>query len=470
MKHRISRQTGFNRFFPALTLVLCLGLAAQAAAQPRAESATTALTLAEAVSRARAQHPLIVAAKQRAMMAEGERTEAGLRPNPSLTVSGENLPLDPPQNGFAFDRTLDWFATYSHTFETAGKRTLRLAAAERSVEAAEAEAAEVERRVVFEVKAAYQHLVMARARLGLLRESQANLNQLVRLNEVRVKEGYVAEGDLIKTRLEAQRVDYQLQSAALAVEQAAIALLRALGASSFGADEINLEPSEPFDYQPAAFSPATLEEAARRLPRLRAAEARVEQARAQWRLEQARAKPDFTASLGYKRNGPDNALFAAVTVPLPVYSRNRGMIARAEAEVAAAEAELRYARAAAMAELAAARRAVEVRGRQIEALRADFLRRADESHSVSLAAYREGAADLIVLLDAQRVRSQSQELYFQALYEYRLAVHELERAAGIERLPTRAVTAQVSEKTTAPQTPDAEPGSEHTGNEHRGRH
>jgi outer membrane protein TolC len=98
---------------------------------------------------------------------------------------------------------------------------------------------------------------------------------------------------------------------------------------------------------------------------------------------------------------------------------------------------MNHARNLVRAELAAARHAVESRRRQVEALQSDFLLQADESRAVSLAAYREGAADLIVLLDAQRVRSQAQELYYEALYEYQLAVHELERAAGIERLPVR---------------------------------
>ena len=161
-------------------------------------------------------------------------------------------------------------------------------------------------------------------------------------------------------------------------------------------------------------------------------------------LEQARARPDLTATFGYKRNGADNALYGALTVPLPLYNRNQGMIARAQAEVEVAEAELRYVRSQLLAEQAAARRAVTLHQRLVESLRADFLLQADESRNVSLAAYREGAADLLALLDAQRTRSQAQELYFQALYDYQIAVHELERAAGIERLPTRPTGIQTS--------------------------
>jgi cobalt-zinc-cadmium efflux system outer membrane protein len=215
-------------------------------------------------------------------------------------------------------------------------------------------------------------------------------------------------------------------------------LLRSLGASSFEPNETAFELADGLDYQPVVYEAATLQEAALRQPQVSAAQMRVEQARALLKLEQARARPDLTATFGYKRNSMDNALYGALTVPLPLYNKNRGMIARAAAEIAAAEAELQHARNTVLAELAAARRAVEMHQQQVESLRADFLLRADESRNVSLAAYREGAVDLLILLDAQRTRGQAQELYFQALYDYQIAVHELERAAGIERLPTRS--------------------------------
>ncbi len=428
-----------SRFILFCWLVALSSLAQAQTPEPTSSSqlAVQRLTLAEAVNRARENHPLLVAARQRIVMAEGERLEAGLRPNPTFSISGENFPVAPTEVGFDFGRSLDWFAIFSQTFETGGKRNLRLALAERGVESAQAEVAALERQIVYEVKAAYQKAAAARERLELVRESLNYLRQLVRLNEVRVSAGYAAEGDLIKTRLEAQRVEYAQRQATLDYDQARIALLRAMGRASFVLD---FELAERLDYHPVLINATALEQAALRQPQVQLAEARLARAQAALRLEQARARPDITASFGYKRHGPDNALYGAVSLPLPLYSRNRGYIARAEAEVRASEAELQQARNLVLAELAAARRAVEVHQQQVEALRTDFLMRADESQAIALAAYREGATNLIVLLEAQRARSQAQELYFQALYDYQLAVHELERAAAIERLPRRETT------------------------------
>ncbi len=402
-----------------------------------AQSSTAkSLTLTEAIQRVRQNHPLLVVAKQRVAMFEGELFEAGLKPNPTFTVSGENIPLDPPEGGFSFKRTMDWFAYFSHTIERGNKRELRRAAAERAVEVANIEAETVERQLIYEVKVAYQHAAIARERIELLRENINQLGQLVKLNEVRVQAGYTAEGDLIKARLEAQRIEYSARKALIEYDRAKIALQKAMGDSSF---EAEFDLAERLDFKSVSLNAKLLQDAALNRSNLKTVVARLEKARAFLQLQRASAKPDLTASFGYKRNGVDNALYGALSIPLPLYNKNQGNIARSEAEVAMIEAEMRFERAVVLAELTAARRTVEANERQIEALRAEFLRNADESQQVSLAAYREGATDLLHVIDAQRTRTQAQELYFQALSDYQLAIHELERAAGIEQLPRREI-------------------------------
>ncbi len=421
-------QSFTRQFAWCLLLLPSLG-----AAQP---AAPKSVTLTEAIQRTRQNHPLLIAAKQRVAMFEGELFEAGLKPNPTFTVSGENIPLDPPDGGFSFKRTMDWFAYFSQTFERGNKRELRRATAERAVEVANIEAEDVERQLVYDVKVAYQHAAIARERIELLRENITQLGQLVKLNEVRVQAGYTAEGDLIKARLEAQRIDYSLRKAAIEYDRAKIALQKAMGDSTFEAD---FDLAERLDFKTVSLNAKALQDAALRRSNIKTVEARLEKARASLQLQRANARPDLTASFGYKRNGVDNALYGALSIPLPIYNKNQGNISRAEAEVAMIESELKFERALVVAELTAARRTVEANERQIEALRTEFLRNADESQQVSLAAYREGATDLLHLIDAQRTRTQAQELYFQALADYQLAIHELERAAGIEQLPRREI-------------------------------
>ena len=394
------------------------------------------LTLNEAIQRVRQNHPLLVVAKQRTAMFEGELIEADLRPNPTLTISGENFPLDPPEGGFGFKRTIDWFAYFSQTLERGNKRELRRANAERAVNIAKVEAEALERQLIYEVKIAYQQAAIAREKIEFLRENINQLSQLVKLNEVRVNAGYTAEGDLIKTRLETQRVEYAARKTMIEYDRAKISLLKAMGETSF---ETDFDLAERLQFKTVSLNAVALQEAALRWSNIKIIEARLEKAQAGLRLQQALAKPDITASFGYKRNGVDNALYGALNIPLPLYNKNQGNISRANSEIAMIESELRFERAIVLAELTAARRTVIANERQIEALRSEFLKNADDSQQVSLAAYREGATDLLHLIDAQRTRTEAQELYFQALADYQLSIHELERAAGIEQLPVREI-------------------------------
>jgi outer membrane protein TolC len=60
------------------------------------------------------------------------------------------------------------------------------------------------------------------------------------------------------------------------------------------------------------------------------------------------------------------------------------------------------------------------------------MKQAAESARISRAAYREGGWDLLRLLDAERLRIETQSLYYQALAEYRQSIAELETAMGVE--------------------------------------
>jgi cobalt-zinc-cadmium efflux system outer membrane protein len=408
------------------------GLAQTGAAQVSSE----ARSLSQFVEEARENHPLLVAVRERVLVARGVSIQAGRWLNPEISVSSENIPLS-SQEDFNFSSDLDWFAIYSQTFEI-GKRSHRKAAADQGVEVALAQQAAWERKVIYEVKAAYERCLAARDRLELTTGSLERFQQLVDLNEIRVREGYIAEGDLIRTRLEAQRFGYGVRQAALGYEQAKIELLRLTGATSFDTD-FRLE--KPEELRLETIDLEMVRQAALTRPEIRIAEARFAQAESFLHLGQAQAKPDLTASFGYKRNGPDNTLFAGVSLPLPIFDQYQGTVQSARAELASVAAELELARIQVLAELEGALRTVESAQQQVDALRSDFLQRAEESRTIAIAAYTEGAADLLLVLEAERSRSVAQELFVQSDYDYRIALHGLENAAGLEslpRIPTRA--------------------------------
>ena len=410
--------------------LIVLGLGATLVASEA--SSAERWTLDDVVSDVLAEHPVIVASRERLAAAEGTYADAGRWLNPRLFFSGENLRFG--ADDFDPWTQSDWFLFVTQTIETADKRGHRKRAAEVGVELAVLRQLILERELAYRVKIAFQNVLTAQEKFSLARDSWGRLDELVELNRIRAVEGYTSEGDYIKSHLEAQRFEYALRKSELALQQTKIRLLQALGYTEFATD-FELVPPEPLSPILEALDEAALRETAAHRPEIRAAEAIVAQADALAQLEGARAHPDVAASVGYKRNGPANTLYLGMSVPLPILNKNQGGILRGRAELRAAQAELILQRSRVLGELEAALAGVRMTRRQIESLRTGFIERADESRAVALAAYSEGAADLLIVLEAERTRNGAQELVVEAMNDHRLALHELERAVGVIRLP-----------------------------------
>ncbi len=387
------------------------------------------LSLEEASEQFLKRNLALEAARQEVGVAEAERVGARLRPRPGLTVSAENLRLSGPT---PTGRLYEFGATYAQPFELGGRQRRREEVAERTVSAAEARLTEVMRRRLFELKRAYYEGALARALLRIEQENSENFGELVRFNTVRLEEGYIAEGDLIKVRLERIKFDSAVAGAALAYRQVKVRLLEMLGEGDFER-AASLDIGGRLEFRPVNVDLAALRQAAlANRPEVKVAEAEVALAESVFKLERSRAAGELTPYAGYKRVGADNTAVVGVTVPLPFGNRNQGGIARAEAEQKMAETNLRSARNRALAEVESAYRSYETARELVKAYETGILKQADESRDIALAAYREGVAELITLIDAQRTRTEVRANYYKALLEYQTSLFQLETVTGLE--------------------------------------
>lgn len=393
---------------------------------------TDVLTLQDATEEFLRRNLSLEAARFEIGVAEAERIGARLRPRPGLTFSAENLRISGPT---PFNRLYEIGATVAQPIELGNRQGLRLEVADRTVAVAEARLTDVLRRRLFDLKRTYYEAVLARAIVRIARENREGFDELVRFNTARFEEGYIAEGELIKVRLERIKFDTVTANANLSFRQAAIQLLELLGASDYERATA-LDVSGSLEVRPLSLSLIQLRELALvNRPDVKVAESEIARMESVARLERSRAKGELTPYLGYKRVGVDNAVLAGVTVPLPFGNRNQGGIARAEAERKVAESNLRFARNRALAEVEAAYRAYETAREQVKAYEAGILDQANESSEISLAAYREGAAELITLVEAQRTRAEIRTNYFRALFDYHIAIFQLEVATGTDIKP-----------------------------------
>ncbi len=246
---------------------------------------------------------------------------------------------------------------------------------------------------------AYTAALAARAQLTLGRRNVSDADSLLRIATIRRDAGDASDLDVELARilslqqandhavdsLRAEVSILTLQAAmGLAVDTVAIALADSLHRPSF--DSV---PNRSGMSLPVA-----------------AAQADLRSAELAARLQRSSRLVEPVLTAGFETGDPggsENGLLPTVgiSIPLPLLNRNRGGVALADAEVQRAHAALVAAQVETSVELGRARRAYGVALAQLD--RDEVLVTAAERVSaMSFIAYREGAATLASVLEAQR--------------------------------------------------------------------
>jgi len=393
------------------------------------QESTGTLTLDRVVSTYIERNLELQAARYRLERTKADQIAARLRPNPGITITAENFVFTGPT---PFSRLYEVATSYSETIELGGKRKLRESAADATVSAAEAQFADAIRRGVAAVKRLYYEAVLARYNVEVASENRQMFGQLLQMNQSRFEEGAIPEADLIKVRLERIKFDSALKQADLNLRQATIRLLERLGESNFAKQEVIGE----INFTAANTSLESLrQQALAERPDIQAAMRELNAAEERLALERARALPDLTPFVGYKRVAMDNSVLFGISVPLRIRDRNQAGIARAETDIKTAQTQLQLVKNRALADIETAYEAFQTGREQVQTFRSELLEQADESRTIALAAYEEGGSDLLPFLEAQRTRAEVRQQYFRTLFEYRSSLIDLELAVGREIQP-----------------------------------
>jgi len=379
----------------------------------------------EAVSIALQRNLLLAASSSRITAAQGSRRQAGLRPNPRLFLQSENTRFG-GATPFHYPRDADNFAYLSQVFETAGKRDRRIELASQDIQSNELALSGYRLQLTGSVLASYWAAVTAQGLEAALAEGVQNLERTVQYNSDRVREGSLPESDLIRIQLEYGQVALSYQNARQDSRRLVSSLFREMGVPEQQAVTL----SGKLEAVPS-FSLSDVDRALERRPDVAMARQALEQARSNMRLQRANSVPDPEVLFGYKRTAGFNTLIAGVQVNLPFHNRNQGAIAAATANETGAVAALEGTRMAARTEVAALKAEYEQKQRIVNELLPKMRDQSAETIRIADAVYREGASDLLRLLDAQKTRLQTEALYIHSLSDYRQAALNLQIALGM---------------------------------------
>jgi len=359
---------------------------------------------------------------------------AHLRPNPTLTLTGDQIdpfPGGPSHGPFAFFLPL---ATVDYLHERQHKRELRLESAQDATKIAISDQADLERSLLFNLRMAFVETLQQKAILNLAKENLAYYDRVLDVNRDRYKAGAIAQVDL--KRLELQRVQYlsDLQNADVGLRTAKIQLLMFLDDRT-PVDQFDVAGS--FDFSTDILPLDQVRQAALDTrPDLRAAVQSVDKAKTDHRLAVANGSTDPIFGFDVGRNPPIDAYFGvSVNIPLRFFDRNQGEKKRTQLDIGRNDSLLEATRSGVFSDVDSAYATVKSAIILLEPYKNQYLDEASSVRDTIAFSYQHGAASLLDFLNAQADYRSVQVSYLNLVGSYLNAAAQVNLAVGREVIP-----------------------------------
>jgi cobalt-zinc-cadmium efflux system outer membrane protein len=413
------------------TLSTLAWLAAPLDAQTSASApaAIAVLTVEDAVREALDHNLTLMAERLNVAVADSAIRTAALRPNPVLTVTLSR----PDQTLFDAGVTPhEQVVRTDYVLEGGGKRERRTdhAMLVKSVAALQTE--NTRRLLVLDVQTAFIDTQLAKLNLALAQENLRALERVTDVNVARVRLGDLSLVEASRTRLAAMQFanDVRQQEAKLQVARNRLGVLIGRGENG---DALDVAGDLRKDAPPVEW------ETVRRLavearPDLRAARADEARSMADLRLQIANGTIDYTVSGEYHRqsgNGVRGSAYAAsLSLPLPVFNRNQGEIARATTQQQQLATKAQALEASVLNETANAWASYTTNRTIVGAMERDMVSQARDVRTITEYSYKRGEASLVEFLDAVRAFNDTMRGYHEARADYARSLYALDAMTG----------------------------------------
>ena len=376
-------------------------------------------TLAELEEVAVANNPTLRQAQARIDAARGRWVQGGLRPNPVIGFTGNEI----GNEGAAGQHGL----FVGQQFITHGKLRLNQQVAAREIERAEQQAYAQELRVLTDVRLGYYDVLIAQQRVSIADNIQRISLQAVQTIRELLAGEQATRVALLQAEVEAESARVLVTNARNDLEAAWRRLAAVLGTPNKPATTVEGKIDGSL---PTILWDDALERIRSQSPEITAAVANVERAR--WAYDRARveAKPNVNLQFGvsYDDSSSDVISRVQVSIPVPIHNRNQGNIQSAGADVVAAEQDISRIGVDLQRRLAAVYRRYANARQQAERYSQSILPKARETLDLVTMGYKAGERDYpyLALLTAQRTLFNANLSYLDALKEVWAASVEVE--------------------------------------------
>jgi cobalt-zinc-cadmium efflux system outer membrane protein len=390
------------------------------------------LTLAQALALALQHSPELAAFSWDLRSAEARMLQAKLIPNPEISLEGENLTTP---GSSAANNAIQNTLRLSQLIELGGKRRLRIREAQFDWETTQWDYQVKRLEVLKLTTTAFIDVLGAQRGLQLAEEGFGIAEAAVPVTQKRVEAGKSPDVELVRINTAVALARIELEQAKRDLQTARLNLVAQWGEkkASFPSVIGNLEQvREPSPLE-------SLNAKLQRNPNLARWTAEREKREATLNAARGEAKPDLTLQAGPRligTNPVDVTMVAGVSIPLPLWNRNQGKIAEAQADLAKVADERVAAEARAHADLNEAYQTLMRAAEEARVLREKVLPGAKSAVGQITQGYSSGRFSQLDVLEAQKSYGESRNQYVRALTTYQKAQAQIDAlTAGPIQLP-----------------------------------
>jgi outer membrane protein, heavy metal efflux system len=418
----------------AVAICACMIVTAFALRASAQTQGPVKITLDEALQLALQHNHTLLAARTTIQQSQAEEVTANLRPNPTIFGDFDYLPLSPSaQNGNYFDNLTEVDFGLTYLFERGKKRQHRLAAAQDQTTVTRSQVTDNERTLTFQVASQFITVQLSESTLDLAQQDLLSFQKTVDLNEERYRVGGISRDDVLKIQLQLLQFQTDVSQALLARVQALAGLRQLVGYESV---PTTYDVAGELQYTPIRANLEDLQaKALQTRPDLRAAQQGITAANSAYAVQRTIAKQDVSGSINYSHVNGISAISVGASIPLAIFDRNQGEIARTRYAITQAQELETSTDQQVLTDVEDAYEAVITGDTVMQIYRSGYLAEAEEDRDISEYAYQRGATNLIDFLDAERSYRAIQLSYRQALASYATSMEQLREAIGTGNLP-----------------------------------
>lgn len=381
-------------------------------------------------------NPKLEAAVNRSLSAEKVIPQAGAMPDPQISLSLMNLPV----NSFSFTQEpmTGKVISVMQMFPFPGKLDLKTDMAEFEAEAIHYQQEEVRNTVVQMVKTAYYSLYAIDRAFETVQKNQALMEQFVHMAETKYATGSGLQQDVLRSQVELSKMEDDL----IMWEQKRLAVAAKLNAL------LNRSADFPIERIPQELSISrntvmnvSIEKVEENRPLLKAWQEKIHKVESAVELAQRDIWPNFTVGAGYNqrddlKSGMKMRDFVSVmfSLNIPLYHKRKQDMKVVEKELSLAAVKADYAniKAGVQAEIQSLKAELDRFEKRINLYKGGILIQAQQSLDSAHEGYRVGKVDFLTLISNWMMLQNYELQYYFALADYHKSQASYELTIGIQ--------------------------------------